>query len=88
MPDAYLVVRLTPGADRDEVTGWQGEELRLRLRARPVEGRANEALRRFLASQLSVAPSAIELVAGTRARVKRLRVMGLTQAELRQRLDG
>ena len=40
---ALLSVWLTPRAARDEVVGWQGEELRLRLRAPPVEGQANEA---------------------------------------------
>jgi uncharacterized protein (TIGR00251 family) len=84
---AFLVVRLTPRASRDEIVGWQGDELRVRLRAPPVDGRANEALLRLLASRLDVSPSSIELVSGATARVKRLRVEGLTDAEVRRRLD-
>jgi uncharacterized protein (TIGR00251 family) len=84
---ASLVVRLTPRASRDEIAGWQGDELRVRLRAPPVDGRANEALLRLLASRLDVSPSSIELVSGATARVKRLRVEGLTDAEVRRRLD-
>jgi len=84
---ASLVVRLTPRASRDEIVGWQGNELRVRLRAPPVDGRANEALLRLLASRLDVSPSSIELVSGATARVKRLRVEGLTDAEVRRRLD-
>jgi hypothetical protein len=84
---ALLVVRLTPRAARDEIAGWQGDELRVRLRAPPVDGRANEALLRLLATRLSVPPSSIELVSGTTARVKRLRVEGLSEAELRRRLS-
>ena len=83
---ALLSVWLTPRAARDEVVGWQGEELRLRLRAPPVEGQANEALRRFLARRLGLPASAIELVAGAASRHKRLRIAGLSQAELRERL--
>jgi uncharacterized protein (TIGR00251 family) len=84
---ASLVVRLTPRASRDEIAGWQGDELRVRLRAPPVDGRANEALLRLLASRLDVSPSSIEVVSGATARVKRLRVEGLTDAEVRRRLD-
>lgn len=81
------MVRLTPRAGRDEVVGWQGDELRVRLRAPPVDGRANEALLRFLASRLDVPPSSVELVSGVTARVKRLRINGLSDAELRRRLS-
>ena len=87
MPEtALLVVRVTPRAARDEIAGWQGDELRVRLRAPPVDGRANEALLRLLASRLSVPTSSIELVSGATARVKRLRVEGLSEEDLRQRL--
>jgi hypothetical protein len=84
---ALLVVRVTPRAARDEIAGWQGDELRVRLRAPPVDGRANEALLRLLATRLSVPPSSIELVSGATARVKRLRVTGLSEEELRRRLS-
>ncbi|HEU0073065.1 MAG TPA: DUF167 domain-containing protein [Dehalococcoidia bacterium] len=82
-----LVVRVTPRAGRDEIAGWHGEELRVRLRAPPVDGRANEALLRLIASRLGVPPSSIELVRGATARVKRLRIEGLSEAELRRRLS-
>jgi uncharacterized protein (TIGR00251 family) len=82
-----LVVRVTPRAGRDEIAGWQGDELRVRLRAPPVDGRANEALVRLLALSLGVPPSSIELVTGATARIKRLRVEGLSEAELRRRLS-
>jgi hypothetical protein len=84
---ALFVVRVTPRAARDEIAGWQGDELRVRLRAPPVDGRANEALLRLLATRLSVPPSSIELVSGATARVKRLRVTGLSEEELRRRLS-
>lgn len=87
MPDsAVFVVRVTPRAGRDEVVGWRGEELRVRLRAPPVEGQANEALRRLLASKLDIAPSSIELITGATGRTKRLRVNGLSLEEVRKRL--
>lgn len=83
---AVFVVRVTPRAGRDEVVGWRGEELRVRLRAPPVEGQANEALRRLLADRLGVAPSNIELITGATGRTKRLRVAGMSLDEVRERL--
>ncbi len=85
---SVFLVRLTPRAGRDEIVGWQADELRVRLRAPPVDGRANDALRRLLASSLSIPPSDVEVVSGATGRVKRLRVEGLTEAEVRQRLAG
>jgi uncharacterized protein (TIGR00251 family) len=84
--EAVFVVRVTPRAGRDEIAGWRDEELLVRLRAPPVEGQANQALRRLLASRLGVAPSDIELLGGATGRTKRLRVKGLSDAEVRARL--
>ena len=87
MPEsAILTVRVTPRSVRDEIVGWQGDELRVRLRAPPVEGQANDALRRLLASSLGVRPSAIELLTGATARTKRLKVSGLSLEDVRAKL--
>jgi uncharacterized protein (TIGR00251 family) len=87
MPEsAVLIVRVTPRSGRDEIVGWQDDELRVRLRAPPVEGQANEALRRLLASRLGVPQSAIELLTGATARTKRLRVSGLSLEDVRAKL--
>ena len=75
-----LAVRLTPrgGAARIEgVADWDGHPvLHVRVAAPPVDGAANDALVGFLAKTLGLPRSAVTLVAGERARVKRLRVVG------------
>jgi len=87
MPESTLLtVRVTPRSARDEVIGWDGDTLRVRLRAPPIEGRANEALRRLVASALALAPSAVDVVSGETSRTKRLRVKGLSRDEVRDRL--
>jgi uncharacterized protein (TIGR00251 family) len=83
---ATITMRVTPRSARDEVVGWDGEVLRVRLRAPPVDGRANEALQRVLAARLEVAPSAVEIVSGQTSRTKRVRVDGLSLEEVRRRL--
>ncbi len=84
---ADLNVRVQPRASRNEVLGWKDGALAIRLTAPPVEGAANQACREFLAAWLGVKRAAVELVAGERSREKRFRVAGLTQAELRERVD-
>ncbi len=83
-----IAVRVTPRAGRDEVVGWQESEMRVRLRAPPLEGRANEALRHLLAKRLGVPVASIEIVGGATARHKRVRIEGLTADEVRVRLAG
>ena len=87
MPDCIIGVRVTPRASRDEVLGWQGDALRVRLRAPPVDGKANDSLRRLLAERLGLTLSAVQIVSGETSRLKRLRIEGLSEAAVRQRLS-
>ena len=75
-----------PRAARNEVVGIQGDAVKVRLTAPPVEGKANLALVRFLAEQLGVSRNAVELTAGAGNRRKTVRVTGLTPAQARERL--
>lgn len=54
--------------------GPEGGHLKVRITAPPVEGKANEHLRRFLAGLFGVPRARVELLAGGGSRVKRLRV--------------
>ena len=85
---ATLRVRVQPRASRDATVGWHADALRLAVTAPPVDGAANDAVRRLLARVLGVAPSAVSVVRGQRGRDKVVRVEGMTGAELRSRLAG
>jgi uncharacterized protein (TIGR00251 family) len=80
-------IRLTPRSARDDVLGFEGDVLRARVTAPPVEGRANEALLRLLSDALGVAKSSLCIVRGQRSREKLVAVEGLDAAELRRRLE-
>jgi uncharacterized protein len=81
-----LAVRVQPGSSRDEIVGWQGAALRVRVSAPPRDGRANAAVARLLATALGVAPSTVELVRGGAGRDKVYRVRTLDGAAARARL--
>jgi uncharacterized protein (TIGR00251 family) len=83
---ARLRVRVQPRASRDAIVGWREDALRLTVTAPPVDGEANEAVRRLLARALCVAPSAVRVVRGERGRDKVVEVAGVAAADLRVRL--
>ena len=84
--DARIRVRLTPRSARDELAGWQDGELRVKVTAPPVEGKANAALERLLAEVLRVPKTSVRVVAGNRGRVKTVAIEGLSQEEALGRL--
>jgi hypothetical protein len=76
-----LAVRLTPKGGRDAIDGAETlsdghKVLKVRVRAAPSEGEANEALCRLIAKALGVPLRDVTLVAGATARIKRLTVSG------------
>ena len=83
---ASLSVRATPRAARNSIDGWQGECLKVHLQAPPVDGKANAALIGLLAETLGISRSRIEITAGESSRTKRVRVYGLSSAQVNMRL--
>lgn len=82
-----LAVRLTPRGGRDAVEGWALDAdgrpyLKVRVSSPPVDGAANAALVAFLAKTLRIPRSAVKLASGETARLKRLELEGVDQAEL------
>ena len=76
-----LTVRLTPKGGRDAIDGIEHmadgrSVLKVRVRAAPTEGEANDALVRVLAKCLGVPARRVTLVAGATARIKRLEIAG------------
>ena len=83
-PVCRLSLKVTPGAPRDEVLGELADAVRVKLRAPPVDGKANDALLRFLAARLGLHASAVRLVAGATARRKVVEITGLALDEVRR----
>jgi len=77
-----LAVHLQPRASRTAIVGWQGDELKLRVTAPPVEGAANQLLCDSLAKLLGIAKGRVRLQAGESSRHKRLLLEGVTLEEL------
>lgn len=71
-----LALKVTPGAKKNEILGWEddypqvGRVLKVKIAAPPVEGKANKEIVLFLAKSLKVTKSSIEVVHGTSGRIK------------------
>lgn len=80
------MVRVTPGAREDAVIGWQGDVLRIRVRAPAEQGKANHAACRVIAKKLGLRASSVSVVRGATFRDKVLEIQGIEAKELLRRL--
>ena len=71
-----LTLHVQPGAKRCEIVGLHGEALKIRLAAPPIEGRANDALLKFIADLFAVPLRNTELKQGGQSRHKVVAVTG------------
>ena len=81
-----LAVKAIPNAPRNEIMGWLGDALKIKVHAPPVEGRANDELRDFLADALGLPRRSVTLLRGDTSRQKLFRIDGLALAEVKNRL--
>lgn len=75
-------VRVAPRSSGDRIVGVQDGALKVALTAPPVDGAANEALKKLLAKALGVSKSRVEILRGERSRIKMLRVDGVGVADV------
>jgi len=70
-------LKVKPRSSRERL-GYDGNgELRLELRAPPVEGLANQACIRFFARELNLPQASVTIVSGHKSRHKLIRITGL-----------
>lgn len=72
--DLILRLHIQPRAKRDEIAGPHGERLKVRIKAPPVDGKANQYLLGFLARQFRVPRACVTLETGASGREKRIRI--------------
>lgn len=83
-----LAVQITPNAKKTEVIGVLDDVLKLRLQAQPIEGKANQALVKFIAKTLEVPRTAVTITHGQTNKRKLIEVSSgtLTPEEVERRL--
>ena len=74
MENILLKVYLQPKSSKNEVVGPYRDGIKVKVTAPPIDGKANEALIRFLAKKFGIPPSCIEIIKGLHSREKTLRI--------------
>ncbi len=77
-----FAVRVVPRSSRNQIVGVEGEALKIKLTAPPVEGAANTALIEFVAEWLDVRRSAVSIIRGDKTRNKLVHVKGVTREQV------
>jgi uncharacterized protein (TIGR00251 family) len=86
MPACTLELKTIPRAPRDEIVGWLGSALKIKVQAPAVDGRANDALLQFLAERLALPRRAVRLIRGEKSPHKVVAIDGLSLAAVQARL--
>jgi len=81
-----LRVRVRPKAKRDDLRGVRAGALLVAVTAPPERGKANRALIGVLARAFGLPKGAIEIIAGKTSPEKVIRLRGVTQKQLKERL--
>lgn len=84
--DVTLRVRVQPRASRTELIGEHAGAIKLKIAAPPVDGKANQECRRFLAQALGVSAGSVEIIAGESSRDKVIRVRNISADRVREAL--
>ncbi|MBN1192935.1 MAG: DUF167 domain-containing protein [Coriobacteriia bacterium] len=77
-----IAVHVTPKSSRDEIAGWRGGELSVRVTAAPEGGKANAAVCELLARSLGVPKSTVRVVRGETARHKQVEAVGIETRDI------
>jgi uncharacterized protein (TIGR00251 family) len=78
-----LSLKVVPGSSRDEIVGWLGDSLKVKVKAPPEKGRANEAVVALLAERLGIDASSIAVVSGHSSPAKVVAVDGMDDDAIR-----
>ncbi|RQD61791.1 MAG: YggU family protein [Desulfonatronovibrio sp. MSAO_Bac4] len=72
-------ILVQPGAKNSEIQGIQENRLKVRIQARPVEGKANKDLCSFLAQAIGIRKSQLQLEKGLTSRQKSILISGVSE---------
>ena len=75
-------IHVVPKSAKNECAGIQGDAIKLKLTAPPVEGQANDACIRFLSDLLSVKKNQVTIISGHKSRKKTVAIQGKGKKEI------
>jgi hypothetical protein len=86
-PSTRLRVKVVPGSSRDEIVGWLGDALKIKVMVPPEKGKANDAVVELLAVALGLTNDAVTVVSGHSSPSKVISVVGMDEESVKTALD-
>ncbi len=84
---AQLKVKVVPGSSRDQIVGWLGDALKIKVTAPPQKGKANEAVIDLLAEALGVSSDDIKVVSGHSSPSKIVAITGMDDKAIKKAFE-
>lgn len=82
-----LAIKVVPNASRDQISGWLGDRLKVRVRQPAESGRANEAVVKLLAGVLGLSRSDVTITQGHTQALKTVTLTCEDIAMLERRIE-
>jgi uncharacterized protein (TIGR00251 family) len=83
----WFLIKVTPSASRNEITGLRGGVLQVKIAAPPERGKANRELTAYLSRVLGVKKSAVAIIRGEKSRHKAIAVAGMSREEIIKKIN-
>jgi uncharacterized protein len=78
-----FTVRVVPRSSKSGIVGEHHGAIKVKLKAPPVDGAANDELISLLAKELGVSRSEVEITSGQASRTKRVRIGNANTSRIR-----
>lgn len=82
MVDPVVSVKVLPRSSINQIVGFEGDILKVKVKSAPVDGLANRDLILLLSKSVKVAKEKIEIISGHRSRLKKIRFYGIKKDNL------
>ena len=71
-----------PNAPKSQIVGEYNNQLKIKIKAPPVDGKANEAIIEFFSELLGIPQNRVEILRGDKSKGKVILVHGMKQAQV------
>jgi len=79
-------MKVVPGSSRNQIAGWLGDALKIKVTAPPEKGKGNEAVVEMLADHLGISTDAITFVSGHSSPSKVVAIEGIDDETMKTNL--
>ena len=82
MGDPIINIKVSPRSSKNEIVGFEGENLKVKVKSPPVDGLANRDLIKLMAKRLKISKERVEIISGHTSRLKALKFHGISKEDL------